>query len=227
MIKITENKNYIWIIPLISGIIAIIGILTPMVYYNHIADYYYGVLKIDIYWWIWCFISVSVSVDGYSDSESRFISDSAFVIPSIITTFIIISIAVNLLILANSTKTKKRDTEIFVKSSLISGLLLIGTMIIYMVVIDSVVYQGVDLFGTGITTAGGSIWNEFDIGFGIIAPFISGFLAIIGAGIFYYRKQEVKIVQVKPIIDNLKFCHSCGAKIRKSAAYCVYCGIAQ
>ncbi len=240
MIKITENKNYIWIIPLISGIIAIIGLLTPMVYYNLTEYSYYGTFKVDIYWWIWCFVSVSLSVYGYSASENRFISDSAFVIPSIITTVIIILVAINLFVLTKSTKTKKLDTKHF-NSSIISGITLIFTMIIYMIVIDAVVYSGIDLFGTGTTTAGGRIWSEFDIGFGIIAPFISGFLAIIGAGIFkYYSKKEVEIVpiktkivegevvQVKPAIDNdLKFCHSCGAKIKKMSAYCEFCGIAQ
>ena len=240
MIKITENKNYIWIIPLISGIIAIIGLLTPMVYYNLVEYGYYGILKADIYWWMWCLVSMSLSAYGYSDSETKFVSDSAFLIPSIITTVIIILVAVNLFILAKSTKTKKLDTKHF-NSSIISGITLIFTMIIYMIVIDAVVYNGVDIFGQGISSAGVHFWNEFDIGFGIIAPFISGILAIAGAGVFkYYSKQkdeiipiktkvvEEKVIQVKPAIDNdLKFCHSCGAKIKKSSTYCEFCGIAQ
>ena len=240
MIKITENKNYIWIVPLISCIIAIIGILTPMVYYN-ITEYgYYGILKADVYWWIWCLVSMSLSGYGYSDSETKFVSDSAFLIPSIITTVIIILVAINLFILAKSTKTKKLDTRHF-NSSIISGITLIFTMIIYMIVIDAVVYNGVDIFGLGVSSAGVHFWSEFDIGFGVIAPFISGIIAIIGAGIFkYYSKQEVevipiktkvveeKIVQVKPTIeDGLKFCHSCGAKIKKSSAYCEFCGTEQ
>lgn len=238
MIKITENKNYIWIVPLISGIIAIIGILTPMVYQN-IIEYDYGILKADMYWWIWCFVSMSMSYNGYNMSENRFVSDSGFLIASIITTVIIILVAINLFVLAKSTKTKKLDTKHF-NSSIISGIGLIFTIIIYMIVIDAIVYNGVDMFGYG-TSEGIHFWSEFDIGFGVIAPFISGFLAIIGAGIFkYYSKQEdevipiktktveEKVVQVKPAIDNnLKFCHSCGSKIKKSSAYCEFCGIAQ
>ena len=239
MIKITENKNYIWIIPLVSGIIVIIGLLTPMVYENLIESGYYGILKADIYWWIWCFVSVSMSYGGYSISQDEFVSDSAFLIPSIITTVIIILVAINLFILAKSTKTRKIDKKHF-NSSIISGMTLIFTMIIYMIVIDAVVYNGVDIFGQGVSSAGIHFWSEFDIGFGVIAPFISGIIAIIGAGIFkYYLKQEDEAVPrkvltergvelIEPAVDNsLKFCHSCGAKIKKTSAYCEFCGIAQ
>ena len=243
MVKITENKNYIWLVPLISGIIAIIGILTPTAYLNETEWFNGAKLKSDIYWWIWSFVSMSASISegGYSESfsENRFVSDSAFLIPSLITTFIIVFVAVNLFILAKSTKTKSWDSKIFMKSSLISASLLIGTMIIYMIVIDAVVYDGVDFFGTG-SSAGFRFWSEFDIGFGIIAPFISASLVIIGAGIFrYYSKREDKVapirpeiigekpVQIRPIMDDLKFCHSCGAKIKKSSAYCEHCGVSQ
>ena len=210
-----------------------------MVYYN-ITEYgYYGTIKADMYWWIWCFVSYSASYNGYSMSEDRFVSDSAFLITSITTTVIIILVTINLFILAKSTKTKKLDTKHF-NSSIISGITLIFTMIIYMIVIDAIVYNGVNMFGYG-TTEGIHFWNQFDIGFGVIAPFLSGFLAIIGAGIFkYYLKQEVdiipiktkaveeKVIQVKPAIDkDLKFCHSCGAKIKKSSAYCEFCGVEQ
>ena len=240
MIKITENKNYIWIIPLISGIIAIIGLLTPMVYYNITEFGYYGILKADIYWWMWCFVSISLSANGYSHSENEFVSDSAFLITSITATVIIILVAVNLFVLAKSTKTKKLDTKHF-NSSIISGITLIFTMIIYMIIIDAVVYNGVDIFGQGTSSAGIHFWEEFDIGFGVIAPFLSGILAIIGAGIFkYYLKQEVEevpiktkvvegeVIQVKTTINNnLKYCHSCGAQIKKSSAYCEFCGVEQ
>jgi len=240
VIKITENKNYIWIIPLISGIIAIIGILTPMVYYN-LTGWENGYkIHSEMYFWIWCLVSMSVSVNGYSISETEFVSDPVFLTASIITTVIIISVAINLFILAKSIKTKKLDKKHF-NSSIISGITLIFSMIIYMIIIDAIVYNGVDMFGDGYSTAGLRFWNDFDIGFGVIAPFLSGFLAIIGAGIFkYYSKKEVrgipikaeiiegKVIQVKPTIDNnLKFCHSCGAKIKKTSAYCEFCGIAQ
>jgi len=250
MIKLGEKKNYIWIIPLISGIIAIIGILTPMVYLN-ITEWAEGYLtKQNIYFWIWGFVSMSASANGFSISEDRLIHDSAFLIPSLITTFIIISVAVNLIILTKSTKTKKWDSEIFIKSSLISALLLIGTMIIYMIIIDVIVYNGIDFFGTGVTSDGFHFWKEFDIGFGVIAPFLSGFLVIIGAGIFKYQsKQEDEIISIKPItikeettkiksikhktpsetlpITEYKFCHFCGKKIKKIAIYCEFCGTNQ
>jgi len=209
-----------------------------MVYENLIEIGAYGIFKVDMYFWIWCFVILSMSYGGYSISENNFVSDSAFMIPSITTTVIIILVAINLFILAKSAKTKKWDSKIFVKLSLISGLLLIGTMITYMIVIDIVVYDGVDIFGVGFSSAGVHFWKEFDIGFGVIAPFISGILAITGAGIFkYYLNQEFKedlrvvkgeAIQTKPAIDShLKFCHSCGAKIKKISAYCEFCGIAQ
>jgi len=250
VIKITEKKNYIWIIPLISGIIAIIGLLTPMAYYN-ITEWDEGRMHVEVYFWIWCLVTMSVSANGYSMSETNFVSDSTFLFQSLITTVFIVLITINFFILTKSAKTKKLKAENFVKSSLISGLLFITVMIFHIIAIDILVYNGIDFFGEGASSDGIHFWKVFDIGFGVIAPFLSGLLVIIGACIFKYQsKQEDEIISIKPItiketteikkikhkvpseatqipITELKFCHSCGKKIKKIAIYCEFCGINQ
>lgn len=44
------------------------------------------------------------------------------------------------------------------------------------------------------------------------------------------KQEELRKKEAQPTIhreSDLKFCHSCGAKIKKSLAYCIFCGASQ
>ena len=89
--KNAERKNYSWGFPLIGGILTIIGMLLPTASFDYSGTSWS--------WWMWDFSVMSVS--GYG-SISVFITETDFILPSMITSIAIFFCAINLFLLANT-----------------------------------------------------------------------------------------------------------------------------
>ena len=220
-----ETSDYIWVIPLVAGLLAILAILTPTAYFNQMV--------VSWSWWMWDLTTMGVT--GY-DSISLFISEWDFIIVSIITTSAILLSVVNLLILAITTKKRKLNTQNFGLMSIIGAVLSIGIIIYYMIAMDIAFYDGVTVDGTAFP-AGYHFWDLFNPSFGIILPFISATLSFIGVGVFrYYSKRKEDIVPPRmdtvqeytpasKTIGSLKYCPECGFKnLLTDAKFCTNCG---
>jgi len=225
MYKKTEAKEYLWLFPLFAGICTVIAILAPTAHFG------YSGITWD--WWMWDLVTMGVS--GYPPI-SAFISDTDFVIPSIVSTSALLLSIVNLFILSGSTKKRNLDTKEFIVMSVVSAVLTIGIVIYYMVSVDIAFYDGMTVEGV-IFPAGYHFWEAFDVGLGIILSFISAIVSFIGVGVFrYYSKRKEDIVPPKidtfkeylPVskpIGSLNFCPECGYKVLHTGVkFCTNCG---
>ncbi|MHA1933108.1 MAG: zinc ribbon domain-containing protein, partial [Promethearchaeota archaeon] len=220
-----ENYEYVWLIPLFGGIFTIIAVLTPVASFD--------MMGLSWSWWMWALSVMSASGLG---SESVFISDVGVIIPSSITTGIMILSMISILTLAAKTRTRKLDTKHFESSSIIIGVIQIGITIYYLVAIDLAFYGGIVIEGVPFP-AGAHFWEVFNPSFGIIGPFLSAFLAFTGAGVFRsYSKRRPDLMSTKmgtfdekrPLVksmEGLNFCPECGQKIISGTQrFCVNCG---
>jgi hypothetical protein len=174
----TMVRNYstlIWILPLVSGILLIIAILTPIAYYSQ-----YGFSR---FWWMWDFVSMSFG----TSTEYHFIFDIDLIVTSIITTAVMLFSAINLFILARKTKLASSNLRIYTVRSVISAFLSIGVIIYYMISIDSWYFS--------------NFWDFYDLSFGTILPFISAFLSFIEVGAYRYfsKKKESLLFSVSSV----------------------------
>ena len=225
MYKKKETEVYIWIFPLIAGILVILAILTPTAYFSYMG--------VTWNWWMWNLTTLGVI--GY-DSVSLFITDVDFIMPSIVSTGVTLLSAVNLLILFSSTRKRNLDTKKFGLKLIISAVLSIAIMIYYMIAMDIAFYGGLTIEDTTFT-AGYHFWDVFNPGFGIIALFLSAVLSFIGVGLFqYYSKRKDAIVPqrmdiipeytpVSKTMGSLNYCPECGHKnLLSDAKFCTDCG---
>lgn len=214
----TRKKDYSWVLPLIGGILTIIGILLPTAYFSYSGTSWS--------WWVWNLTVLGVS--GYG-SESVFISEIDFVIPSMITSITISLSAINLLILSYKTKETGLNKRDFLLWSLLSSGATIGVMIYYISAMHIAFFDGLIIEGE-IFPAGYSFWQVFSPGFGVILPFISAILAVIGVVVFLYslKQKETMVEHYNPVsipIGTLNYCPQCGFKLLKpDLNFCTNCG---
>jgi hypothetical protein len=143
-------------------------------------------------WWMWDYSLMTYT--GYMFPEyppmSFFVTETDFIIPSIITTSAIFLSAVNLFILAGTFRKKRLDTKDFVVMSLISALLSIGIMIYYVFAVAFAFSDGLTV-GSATFPPGFHFWTEFNPSFGVFLPYLSAILSFIGLGLFrHYSRQR-------------------------------------
>ena len=225
MYKKEEAVDKIWAIPFTAGVFALLAILTPTASFSYMG--------VSWNWWMWDLITMGVV--GY-DSISSFISEIDFIIPSIITTSVVLLSLVNLSILFLSTRRAKLNTKNFNLKSIISAVLSIGIMVYYMIAMDIAFYDGLTVEGS-IFPAGYHYWDVFNPGFGIVFLFLSVVLSFIGIGVFQYyskRKEDIvpprmdtgkEFIPAPKAMENLNFCPECGFKnLLTDAKFCTNCG---
>ena len=223
-----EIKNYIWVVPIIGGIFGIITFLAPVMYMNLSVE---GT-SIDWYYWIWGLTTYSASDPYYgSVSKTEFINNNTLLIVSIIS---IIMITVGVIIQFITGATNKRNINYsipFMTMNGISAILLFIGPIIFLVGADWPTTRN-----TG-SPPGYDVWDFFDVGFGIISPFIGGGISILAIpahyGIFKYRIEQLgerkqvfkdKVTAIKKPI-SINFCPKCGQKMEfKDFKFCPMCG---
>ncbi len=192
-------KQYIWLFPLLSGIIGIIGIITP------VASFY-GYFNI----WLWGLIEIGVNYDFIMDPFILYFGIINAIVIGIFSIFYIISGY-----MYNKGHFTNRKIGI---SWIITGISMIIPLIIYMVLLDHYNHGGLFFFG---------IWEFFNAGFGVIGPILESIL-IFGTGIAVlqierkYREKHPTIKLPKHIPQ--KMCPHCGKPISINAQFCSKCG---
>ena len=187
-----RSRNFsvlLWVLPSTSGILLLIAMFTPTAVYSQ-----YGY---SWSWWMWDYMD-------YMDT-SAFITELGVIIPSIITTSMILISMINLFIIALKSKNGSLNMKKFSLRSVISAVSSIGVMIYYMVSIQIVSHDGFYIESLGYFSTN-NFWNVFDIGFGTILPFISGFLSFVEIGVFRYvsnRNDNMLLSAKGPMTQDL------------------------
>ena len=216
MSKFERNYKYV---PLISAIFLIITFLTPTTGLSKYGDS-------NIYVWIWGLV-VSRSPSGYNNTfVNTYLNNDFSLIMSVICFVILLIMAIQLLRLYSSINKGK----IVDQSLIIIGIITIVTIIFYIISMDIRLYT--------------KFWTYSGIGFGVIAPFISAVIAIIGAvaNKHYSMIEDRKIIAEKnkfgkpvPLIKNtiprendvkirIKFCPECKTEVDEENKFCNLCG---
>jgi len=231
-----EARKYIWIIPLIAGILAIVSLLAPAAYFNL---RYYGYSIMDNLW-LWGLYAAP----PYG-TPVEFVPSPLVMIPSIVTTSLIAVSGILLIVFA--AKAKRRSGLLPVRNvSIMAGVLILASEILWLILVPlffpmedywGTVPPGFELTFWSISYLGMSI-SIHSVGFGIIGGFIAAALSFVGMGIAHYFSKErpEKISKtVVPVLPSEKvepiaktdfiFCPECGAKIEDSnLKFCGSCG---
>ena len=233
----TDFKKYIWVFPIIVGILAIVSLLTPVVSMN-----LFGVATANLWMWdlyIYNFIGLLVGTD--------FITEPMVMIPSLIATSLIAIGGVGSLVTGIILKRNDEIRKGIIPSALMGILFIVAELLWLIVVplnfpIDD--YLGPAPLGTSydfwnINIAGLNI-SLHTVNFGLIGGFLAAGLAFgaAGAAHYYSKEREVIIPEKKEIVpmtkkptasetSKLKFCQECGAEIEDpDVKFCGKCGFA-
>ena len=195
-------KRYTWIFPFCSGIIIIIGVLTPVAF----SDSFFSV-------WIWGLIYTRLP-----DSKFEFMSENVFFITGISVAIIITAFALVLIITGYLYRRGYYSDKDLGKIWAASGILILAAIIVSLVSLEFYTYDGFFTYG---------IWAYLDPGFGAIGPII-GSITAIGTGIFVsMTEKEVRLKKKSRMITAMapkNLCPHCGKPISLNASFCSKCG---
>jgi len=230
-----DVKKYVWAIPVIAGILAIVSLLTPVASMN-----YMGILSANL--WMWDLYTHNFT--GFS-SSTEFITEPMVMIPSLIATSLIFIGGVGCL--ASGFILRKNDElrKGIIPSALMGTLFIVGEFLWLILVplnfpIEDYfppLLPGMSLTFWNLSYSGLNI-NLHTVGFGLIGGFLAAGLAYGGAGAarYYSKEREVIVPEKKEIIPptkeptasetpELKFCPECGAEIEDpDIKFCGKCG---
>ncbi|MFX1315561.1 MAG: hypothetical protein ACFE9T_06820 [Promethearchaeota archaeon] len=220
-------KDYIWVFPLVGGILTIVGLLTPVAYVR--------ISNNSQYYWLWglffAHIGGSTHTEWIFEMEPKEISPAIFL-------FFLVNFVVFLIFAIGSIKSaykakKEKETKQFEKSWLTQGIGVIVLAILFIIfteILMSIYYDKIGFPGT-------SFWENWDPGFAIIAPFISGGLIITGVIMSKYIPKREGVAPIKEkvipttkprIIDHTKsfsYCPECGQTVMyEGCKFCTSCG---
>ena len=168
MIKV---KKYYWLLPLIGGILSIVGIFIPA---------WYSITVYDENIWMWGLIErITVSEFDFLHAE--------LLIPGLITAILILISSIAIIIFTLFVVRGKKAQTSAEKLWIIMGFLELCAAIIYIVVIDIIFYS----YTIRINYPEHDFWRVYNFHFGMITPFIGAALSIIGAIIGKLSKREI------------------------------------
>ncbi|MFX1315563.1 MAG: hypothetical protein ACFE9T_06830 [Promethearchaeota archaeon] len=236
-----EAKEYIWLCPFIGAVLIGISLFTPAAYEAH------GIYHSFV--WMTGFMVLTGGMDG---PETGLFAEPftgevilGYVIPGIIAT-IFLTICTIILFVSSLTHRGKETPG----SWIALGILLIVGVIYFIAGVETGVaiywYRQYETY-YGYTPEWVSFWNDYDYnpGFAVIAPFIGGGLAILGAILGKTVGRQVGVAKPaaiprveKPVPvaptppstpaeepKDYRFCPECGAKIMyKESRFCGSCG---
>jgi len=234
-----DIKKYVWVIPVITGIIAIISLLTPVASANFI-----GAASANL--WIWDLYEFNI-IGVYVGTD--FISVPMVMIPSLIATSLVAIGAVGSLATGIILRKNGELRKYIIPSALMGILFIVGELVWIILVPLNFPVETYFGFIIGSLPPGYSItfWNInfmgvtvplHSIGFGFIGGFLASGLAFGGAiaARYYSKEREVIIPDKKEITPptkeltssktpELKFCPECGAEIEDpDIIFCGKCG---
>jgi len=187
-------KRYIWALPFCSAIIAIIGVLTPVAFYENFYSF-----------WMWGLI-----YNRFPSSKFEFMSENVFFITGLIVAIIITVFALVLIITGYLYRQGYFSHRDFGKLWAISGLVILISTIVSLVSLDYYTYEGSFPLG---------IWAYLNPGFGAMGPIIGSIIAI-GTGIILsVSEKEVRLKKKSKLITAMapkNLCPHCGRGHRRS-----------
>ncbi len=185
-IKISDIKEKIWTIPVISGILTLISLLFPSAYST--IETPFVKIKINSYLWIWGF--------GYSIKGFGWIEKEDFFVLSLLISFCILITACSLIGISRQFGKKKLSVSITQLFWIGIGILQIF-LVIFWIISFELIFPG--------------IWAVYNFGFGIIGIFISAIISIFSGviiGIFEIEipkeKKEIIPKEKEEIIPKEK-----------------------
>ncbi len=231
-----DVKRFIWLIPLIGGILAIIAtIATPAVSMN-----FMGMARDNL--WMWGFYTLEAAMPG-PESVAHFIPNLLGLIISIVVTALIVVSGILLILFAVLSRKGSR-LKLVRNMSIIAGVLIIAGEILWLIMVPANFPYDQYGFWSGYP---GDFWkycygpiclNMHNVGFGIIGGFMAAGLAFLAVGMatYYSKERTEKVTKVKePILPSeekstvtkteLLFCSECGSKIEDpNLKVCTNCG---
>jgi len=195
-------KRYTWAFPFCSGIIIIIGVLTPVAF----SDSFFSL-------WIWGLIYTRLP-----SSKFEFMSENVFFITGITVSIIITVFALVLIITGYLYRLGYYSDKDFGKLWAASGILILAATVVSLVSLEFYTYDGFFTYG---------IWAYLDPGFGAMGPIIGSIIAI-GTGIFVsVTEKEVRLKKKSRLITAMapkNLCPHCGKPVSLNASFCSKCG---
>jgi len=195
----TEVKKYIWVLPVIVGILAIVSLVTPVASMDYMGM---GMLTANLWMWdlyTYNFSSVSVGTE--------FVTELMVMIPSLIATSLIAIGGVVSLVYGLRLR-KNGDVRKIITPSALMGILFIAGELLWLILVP-VNFPMETYFGPlppEITfwnySAMGMTVSMHTMGFGLIGGFLAAVLAFIAVGVArYYSKEREVIVPEKKEIE--------------------------
>jgi len=169
------NVKNIWILPFLGSLISIIGLFTPTAFSYFLNQYH----ELTQYFWMWGLIyGRYYFFENFNTKRLGTIPIfyPEIFVPGLIATILILSSAVSCIKTALRFRKGQCYFSKVKKSWLITGILYIISVIIYAVGMQI----GFPVFQQRFGGSQLSFWLNFAPSFGIIAPFISGLLVIVG-----------------------------------------------
>ena len=195
----TEVKKYIWVFPVIVGILAIVSLLTPVASMDYMGM---GMLTADLWMWDLYTYNFNMVLVG-----TEFVTELMVMIPSLITTSLIaIGGAVSLV--CGLRLRRNGDIRKIIAPSALMGILFIVGELLWLILVPAN-FPMETFFGPlppeitfwNISSMGITI-PMHTMGFGVIGGFLAAILAFIAAGVArYYSKEREVIVPEKKEIE--------------------------
>ena len=196
-------KDYLWLFPIISGILSIIGILTPIAYFES----YFNI-------WMWGLVHARLF-----GRQPEFIEENLILYTGIVVSIIVLLISFALIITGFLYRQGYLDDRKISKVWISFGIIIITSTVISAVSLDFYTYYGNFPYG---------IWDALDPGFGAIGPIMAGIIIFV-IGIYILttqvntmrkRKQPIRAFEVAP----KSVCPHCGKPVSLNATFCSRCG---
>ncbi|MFX1500399.1 MAG: zinc ribbon domain-containing protein [Promethearchaeota archaeon] len=196
-------KRYWWLFAFFSGLLALIGVLTPVATF-------YTYLNI----WMWGLV-----FERDFGNQIEFINNKVILITGISTTIVIIVCSVILILTGYLYHRNYFNNKNIGKLWICCGVFILGGIIISLISLNFYTYNGNFPYG---------IWRFLSPGFGTIGPIMGGILATgIGSFMSYSetgrksrRHQAIPLSEVAP----KSICPFCGKKNSLHASFCSKCG---
>ena len=195
-------KKYTWTFPFGGGIIAIIGVLTPVAF----SGSYFSI-------WMWGLIYSRIL-----GNSIEFMNEQVFLLTGITVAVVVTVLALVLIITGYLYRKGYLAERNFGKLWAICGIFILAATIVSLVSLEFYTYEGYFPFG---------VWDFLSAGFGAMGPIIGSILAI-GTGIFVSVTEREQRIRRKTIpisaIAPKNLCPHCGKLISLNASFCSKCG---
>ena len=201
----------IWMIPLIGGIVTLVGLLLPGAYLD--------LGGVQTYIWTWGLAYLHTDIPDYTFFEMT--TNDAILIPSIAYSLPILVGCIGLFIAA----IRERGTPGK------NGALL-GAMSIMII---SAIIGWIFFAESEMSPPGSSLWDVMHIGFGVIGPIVGGIISLVGSSCSIYANSHytrddlsASMSDTDRTFHHKKYrCMNCGSKTSKLAFQpdeCLKCG---